>query len=133
MTAAKGPSRGEAKLPKTRLSRSFPLCAHPNPESIRIMRTWPRSKRPQEAISFTIALLSGIFVLADIAMKSVNHFYFAPHKAYPYPYPTVTAARIATFRDCGLTFVAVFLTFYLAQRFFFGTRHLKSDGRAEQP
>ncbi|WP_433967086.1 hypothetical protein [Tunturiibacter gelidiferens] len=96
------------------------------------MLTWPRSKRVQAAIAFSLALASTVFVLANIAMKSFNHFYFAPHKAYPYPYPTVTAARIATYRDCGLTFVAVFAIFYLAQHFFLRTRHLNSDGRVNR-
>ena len=35
-----------------------------------------------------IALLSAVLVLVQIGMGSLNHFYFAPHQAYPYPYPT---------------------------------------------
>jgi hypothetical protein len=91
------------------------------------MLKWRRSKGLQAAIALSLALLSAVFVFAEIAMKSFNHFYFAPHKAYPYPYPTVTAARIAMYRDCGLTFAAVFAILYLAQRYFLPTRHLKPD------
>ena len=108
------------------------MCMPRNPESMSNMLTWPRSKRLQAAISLAFALLSAVFVLANIAMKSFNHFYFAPHKAYPYPYATVIAARIAMYRDCGLTFIAAFAIFYLAQRFLLGTRHQVSDQRAER-
>jgi hypothetical protein len=58
-------------------------------------------------------------------MESFHHFYFPPHKAYPYPYPTELAARIAMYRDCGLTFLGVFTILYVAQRRFIATRDIR--------
>ena len=55
-------------------------------------------------------------------MASFNHYYFAPHKAYPYPYSTVGAARWAMYRDCALTFVSVFAIVYMVQRVFIAVR-----------
>ena len=101
-------------------------------ESINSMLTWTRSKRLQAAISLAFALLSAVFVLANIATKSFNHFYFAPHEAYPHPYATLIAARITMCRDCGLTFIAAFAIFYLAQRFLLRTPHQNSDQQAER-
>ena len=72
------------------------------------MMKWPRANGIQAAIAFTVALLSAAFVFVQFAMESFNHFYFPPHKAYPYPYPTELAARIAMWRDCSLTFLGVF-------------------------
>lgn len=83
---------------------------------------WPQSKGLQAAIAFAVALLSAFFVFARIAMESFNHFYFPPHKAYPYPYPTEWAARIAMCRDAGLTFLVAFAILYVAQRRFIATR-----------
>ena len=77
----------------------------------------------QGAIAFAAALLSAALVFAQIAMESFNHFYFAPHKAYPYPYPTVHAAHLALYRDCGLTLIGVFVVMFALQRRFFSTRH----------
>jgi hypothetical protein len=78
--------------------------------------TWPRSRGVQTAIGFVVALLSAVAVCLRIAMASFNHFYFAPHKAYPYPYSTLGAARWAMYLDCGLTFVGVFAIVYMVQR-----------------
>jgi len=83
---------------------------------------WPRSKGSQAATAFAVALLSAVFVFLRIAMKSFDHFYFLPHKAYPYPYPTELAARVAMGRDCGLTFLGIFTIVYVAQRRFIATR-----------
>jgi hypothetical protein len=83
---------------------------------------WPQSKGIQAAIAFAVALLSAGFVFVQISMESFNHFYFPPHKAYPYPYLTEWAARLAMFRDCGLTFLIVFATLYMAQRKFVASR-----------
>jgi hypothetical protein len=69
-----------------------------------------------------VALLSTVAVFLRIAMASFNHFYFAPHKAYPYPYSTAGAARWAVYRDCGLTFVGVFTVVYMARRGFIAAR-----------
>jgi hypothetical protein len=90
------------------------------------MVKWPRSKRDQAAIAFAVALLSSVFVFLWIAAESFNHFYFPPHKAYPYPCPTELAARIAMCRDCGLTFLGVFTILYVAQRRFVATRHTRN-------
>ncbi len=87
------------------------------------MRNWSRSKGVQAGIAFAVALLSAVFVFAQIAMESFNHYYFAPHKAYPYPYPTEGAARLASLRDCGLTCLGVFAILYVAQRLFIATRN----------
>jgi hypothetical protein len=69
-----------------------------------------------------VALLSAVAVCLRIAMASFNHFYFAPHKAYPYPYSAVGAARWAMCRDCGLTFIGVFIIVYMVQRGFIAAR-----------
>ena len=69
-----------------------------------------------------MAVFSAVAVFVRIAMTSFNHFYFAPHKAYPYPYSTAGAARRAMYRDCGLTFVGVFTVVYIAQRGFVAAR-----------
>jgi hypothetical protein len=84
------------------------------------MSTWSKSKGIQVAIAFSVALIVALSVGAHIAMDSFNHFYFAPHKAYPYPYPTARAAQIAFWSRCSLSFVGVFLILYLylAQRAF---------------
>jgi hypothetical protein len=58
--------------------------------------------------SARVARLTAVFVFVQIAMNSFNHFYFPPHRAYPYPYPTQSVARMAMDRDCGLTFLGVF-------------------------
>ena len=87
------------------------------------MAKWPRSKRVQAVIAFAVALASAVLVVAQIAMESFNHYYFPPHKAYPYPYATEWAARIAMFRDCSGTFVVVFAVVYAAQRMFAATKH----------
>jgi hypothetical protein len=84
--------------------------------------TWPRSRGVQTAIGFVVALLSAVAVFLWIAMASFNHFYFAPHKAYPYPYSTVGAARWAMYRDCGLTFIGLFTIVYMVQRGFIAAR-----------
>jgi hypothetical protein len=90
------------------------------------MLKWPQSKGVQAAIAFAVALLSAVLVFVKIAMESFNHFYFPPHKAYPYPYPTELAARIAMWRDCSLSFLGVFAIIYVAQRVFIPSRR-KSD------
>jgi hypothetical protein len=92
-------------------------------ENIACMAKWPRSKRAQVAIAFAVALSSAVLVFAQIAMESFNNFYFPPHKAYPYPYPTEWAAQIAMCRDCCGTFVVVFAIVYAAQRVFAKTQH----------
>jgi hypothetical protein len=84
---------------------------------------WPRSRGVQAAIAFGVALLAAVFVFVHIAMNSFNHFYFLPHRAYPYPYPTESAARMAMDRDCGLTFLGVFGIVYALQRRFIATRY----------
>ena len=89
------------------------------------MVKWPRARGIQLAIAFGVAVLSAAFVFAQIEMESFNHFYFPPHKAYPYPYATEWAARMAIWRDCGLTFLGVFAILYLAQRRFSATRNTK--------
>ena len=86
------------------------------------MMKWPRSKGIQAAIAFAFAFVSAILVLAEIAMQSFNNYYFPPHKAFPYPYKTEWAARFAECRDCGLTFLGVFVILYWAQRRFTSTR-----------
>jgi hypothetical protein len=77
---------------------------------------WPQSKSIQAVIAFAVATISAILVAANIAMESFNHYYFAPHRAFPYPYPTDWAARLAMCRDCGLTFLVVFAIVYVVQR-----------------
>ena len=79
---------------------------------------WPRSKGKQAAIAVVGASLAAFAVLSQIAMESFNHFYFPPHNAYPYPYATEWAARLAMYRDCGLTFVGAFLVLMAIQRRF---------------
>lgn len=86
------------------------------------MTRWPRTKGIQLAIAFAAALLSAGFVFVYFATESFNHFYFPPHKAYPYPYPTDLAARIVIWRDCSLTFLGVFAILYVAQRRLIATR-----------
>jgi hypothetical protein len=86
------------------------------PESIVSMMKWPRSKGVQAVIAFTVALLSEAVVFTQIAMESFNYFYFPPHKAFPYPYPTESAAHWVMYRDCGLTFLGVFAVVYMGQR-----------------
>jgi hypothetical protein len=86
------------------------------------MMKWPQAKGIQAAIAFAVALLSAVFVFVQFAMESFNNYYFPPHKAYPYPYPNEWAARIAMWRDCGLTFLVVFAILYMAQRRFIATR-----------
>jgi hypothetical protein len=90
------------------------------------MVRWPHSKGTQAAIAFAVALLSAVFVFLRIAMQSFDHFYFPPHKAYPYPYPTEWAAHVAMCRDCSLAFLGVFTIVYLAQRRFIATRHSRN-------
>jgi hypothetical protein len=89
------------------------------------MIEWPKSKGMQATIAFTVALLSAVFVFVQIEMEYFNHYYFAPHKAYPYPYPTEWSARIAMCRDCGVTFLVVFAILYAVQRRFIATRHAR--------
>ena len=93
------------------------------PEGIARMMMWPRSRGVQVAIAFGVALLAAVYVFVQIAMGSFNHFYFPPHRAYPYPYPTESAARMAMGRDCGLTFLVVFGILYAVQRRFIAARH----------
>ena len=80
------------------------------------MMSWPKSKKVQAAISFALAAWSATGVFVQFAMRSFNDFYFAPHKAYPYPYQTEAAARIALGLKCGMTFLVVFAILYFAQR-----------------
>jgi hypothetical protein len=87
------------------------------------MMKWPRSRGIQAAIALVVALLSAATVFLQFAADSFNHFYFPPHKAYPYPYSTAGAAQIAIWRDCGLTFLAVFAILYVVQRRFIAARH----------
>jgi hypothetical protein len=87
------------------------------------MVKWPRSRGIQAAIAFVVALLSAGYRFVQFEGNFFNNFYFPPHKAYPYPYPTVRAAQIAVWRDCGLTFVAVFAVLFVIQRRFLSTRH----------
>jgi hypothetical protein len=82
------------------------------------MPRWPRSKGWQATIALSVALLSAGWVFLQVAMKSFNNYYFPPHKAFPYPYPSARAAHLALFRDCGLTFVGVLALLYIAQRLF---------------
>ena len=89
------------------------------------MMKWPQAKVIQAAIAFAVALVSASLVLVQFAMKSFNNFYFAPHRAYPYPYPNEWAAKIAMWRDCGLTFFVVFGILYMAQRWFMAPRGFK--------
>jgi 4-amino-4-deoxy-L-arabinose transferase-like glycosyltransferase len=91
------------------------------------MIKWPRSKGVQVTIAFLVALFSAAFVVAQIAMESFNHYYFPPHKAYPYPYATAWDAQMAMCRDCGLTFVIVFAILLVAQRKFTAARHTKDS------
>ena len=91
------------------------------------MKKWPQAKGIQAAIAFAVALLSAVFVFVQFAMKSFNNFYFPPHKTYPYPHPNEVAARIAMWRDCGLTFLVVFVIMYMAQRRFIATRHPRNS------
>jgi hypothetical protein len=86
------------------------------------MMKWPRSRGIQAAIAFVVALLSAGAVFLQFAADSFNHFYFPPHKAYPDPYPTTGAAQIAMWRDCGLTFLAVFAILYVVQGRFIAAR-----------
>jgi hypothetical protein len=92
-------------------------------ESIAGMIKWPRSTRTQATIAFVVALLSAGYVFLQFAGDSFNRFYFPPHKAYPFPFPTARAYQTAMWRDCGLTFLAVFAILYVVQRRFFATRH----------
>jgi hypothetical protein len=87
------------------------------------MKKWPRSRGIQTAIAFIVALISAAGVFLQFAADSFNHFYFPPHKAYPYPYLTARAAQIAMWRDCGLTFLAVFAILYAVQRRFAAAPH----------
>jgi hypothetical protein len=112
---------------------SFALRPDADPETMARMMKWPRSKIVQAAIASAIALLSGLYTFATIAMASFNNFYFPPHKAYPYPYPTVWAARIAMGEKCGLTFLGVFAILYAAQRLLTSPRHKNSDSPATTP
>jgi hypothetical protein len=77
----------------------------------------------QAAIAFVVALVSAASVFLRLSTNSFNHFYFLPHRAYPYPYLTSRAAQMALWRDCGLAFVAVFAILYAVQRRFAATRH----------
>jgi hypothetical protein len=87
------------------------------------MMNWPRSRGIQATIAFVVALISAVYVFLQFAADSFNHYYFSPHKAYPYPYPTAGAAQIAMSRDCALTFFAVFVICYMLQRRFISARH----------
>jgi hypothetical protein len=87
------------------------------------MTKWPRAKRIQLVIAFTAALLSAGLVFVHFATESFDHYYFPPHKAYPYPYPTELAARIVMWRYCSLTFLGVFAIVYVAQRKLMGARN----------
>ena len=91
------------------------------------MVKWPRSRRIHVTIAFAAAVLAGLQVLAIAAMASFNNFYFAPHKAYPYPYPTEKAAHIVLSRSGCLTFVAVFLGVYGVQRLLIRYRNNSSS------
>jgi hypothetical protein len=91
------------------------------------MMKWPQARGIQAAIAFAVALLSAVFVFVQFAMKSFNNFYFPPHKAYPYPYPNELAARIATWKVCGVTFLAVFAIMYMGQRRFIATRRRRNS------
>jgi hypothetical protein len=82
------------------------------------MAKWLMSKGVQATIAFVFALLAVLLVVVNRAMNSFNNFYFAPHKAYPYPYPTEGAARIALWQSSCLTFFAVFTIVYIFQRLF---------------
>jgi hypothetical protein len=90
---------------------------------------WPRAKGIQAAVAFVVALLSAVFVFLQFAMQSFNNFYFPPHKSYPYPYPTEWAARIAMWRNCGLTFLVVFAIIYMSQRRFITARRPGNSNR----
>ena len=87
------------------------------------MMKWPRSKGMQATIAFVVAFLSAALVVLHIVGESFNHFYFPPYKAYPYPYPTESAARLAICRDCGLMFLGVFAILYVIQRVLIAARH----------
>jgi hypothetical protein len=67
-----------------------------------------------------VAISSILFL--QFAAASFNHFYFLPHKAYPYPYSAAQAAEIAIWRDCGLTSLAVFAILDAVQRRFVAAR-----------
>jgi hypothetical protein len=77
---------------------------------------WPKSRDIQGAIAFAIALLSAVLVFVQIEMGYFNRFYFAPHKAYPYPHPDTHSAHMALYRDCGLTLLGVFVVLFAVQR-----------------
>ncbi len=87
-----------------------------------VIAKWPRSKGKQAAIAVVFASLAAILVFANIAMQSFNNFYFAPHKAYPYPYSDVHSAHMALFRNCGGTFLGAFVVVFALQRMFIAFR-----------
>jgi hypothetical protein len=87
-----------------------------------IVAKWPRSKGKQAAIATIFASLAAIWVLANTAMQSFNDFYFAPHKAYPYPYSDVHSAHMALFRNCAAAFLGVFVVLFALQRMFIAFR-----------
>jgi hypothetical protein len=80
------------------------------------MLIWPGSKAVQTAIAAVGALVSAGFVVSHFAMTSFNNFYYAPHKAYPYPYADVPTARMMLYRDCAITMLGIFVVLFTMQR-----------------
>ena len=95
---------------RARLSRNV----HERTDAIAGMMKWPRSTGVQAAIAFAVALLSAVLVFLQIAMESINQFYFP--QAYQHPYPDAHSADIALYQDCGLAFLGVFVLLYAVQR-----------------
>jgi hypothetical protein len=52
------------------------------------MAKWPKSRVKQAAIAFAVAFLATVWVFVQIEYGYFERFYFGPHKAYPYPFPT---------------------------------------------
>jgi hypothetical protein len=82
------------------------------------MAKWPKSRGAHGAIAFAVAFLSAMWVFVQIEMGYFNRFYFAPHKAYPYPYHDAHSAQMALYRDCGFTLLGVSVVLFAVQRMF---------------
>ena len=76
---------------------------------------WPRSKIAHIIVALTLGLVAGVGEYALSAMRSFNDFYFAPHKAYPYPYADAHTANLVLARNCGLAFGIVFFAAFALQ------------------